>query len=159
VSAEVAALPVPAAETLRLINRGGPTASASGEVAATPDSAATLPSASTGHVPARRAAFNIQIQAAMDQKNASQIVGQLQQLGYHPHLVSTSIGGHTWYRVEIGPYASQNEAAAVKAELRLKYNSTFDPPAPILGDDSPDLLLPFSPTPLRIGLSTELFGN
>jgi cell division protein FtsN len=126
---------VPASEDLPPVKGGGPPASPSGEVAVTPDSAAALHSASTEHPATRRTLFNIQTQAAMDQKGADQMVGRLQQLGYQPHLVSTQIGGQTWYKVEVGPYASQDESAAAKAELRLKYNSTFDPPAPILGDD------------------------
>ena len=158
-SAEVASPPVPAGETRRVSKGSGPPANDSGEITATPATAPTSRSASTGGAPAGRAVFNIQIQTAMDQQNANQMVHQLQQLGYHPRLVSTPIDGPTSYKVEIGPYASQNEARAAKDELRLKYNSAFDPPAPILGDDLPDLLRPFSPTPLRIGLSTEPFGN
>jgi cell division septation protein DedD len=155
-SEEVAVPPVPAAEHLPPLNGGGSLARASGKGAPTPDSPTALHTASAEQVPAaRRTLFNIQIQAAMDQKNAERMVDRLRQLGYQPHLVTNGIGGQTWYQVEIGPYPSHDEAAAAKATLRLKYDSTFDPPAPNPGDDSPDLLNPFSPTPLPIGLSAE----
>jgi cell division septation protein DedD len=73
----------------------------------------------------RRKPFNIQIQAAMDSASASQMVKRLQILGYQPHTVPTTINGATWYKVEVGPYATQTEAAAAEADLRQKYNATF----------------------------------
>ncbi|HXD89771.1 MAG TPA: SPOR domain-containing protein [Candidatus Binataceae bacterium] len=73
----------------------------------------------------RRKPFNIQIQAAMDSASASQMIKRLQILGYQPHTVPTTINGATWYRVEVGPYATQTEAAAAEADLRQKYNATF----------------------------------
>lgn len=91
-----------------------------------PSPAAAVHTVSTEPAPAsRRMPFNIQIQAAMDRKGADQMVQRLQQLGYQPHLVSTHIAGQTWYKVEVGPYASQDEAAVAEAELRQKYNSAF----------------------------------
>jgi septal ring-binding cell division protein DamX len=91
-----------------------------------PSPAAAMRPVSTEPAPAaRHMPFNIQIQAAMDHKGADQMVQRLQQLGYQPHLVSTRIAGQTWYKVEVGPYASQDEAAVAEAELRQKYNSAF----------------------------------
>jgi len=75
--------------------------------------------------PMRRKPFDIQIQAAMDLNGANEMIHRLQRLGYQPHLAPTAIGGKTWYRVEIGPYATQNEAAAAEVELRQKYNAAF----------------------------------
>jgi septal ring-binding cell division protein DamX len=74
---------------------------------------------------ARRKPFNIEIQAAMDSASASQMVKRLQILGYQPHTVPTTINGATWYKVEVGPYATQTEAAAAETDLRQKYNATF----------------------------------
>jgi cell division septation protein DedD len=91
-----------------------------------PTPAAAVHTVSTEPAPASRPMpFNIQIQAAMDRKGADQMAQRLQQLGYQPHLVSGRIAGQTWYKVEVGPYASQDEAATAEAELRQKYNSAF----------------------------------
>jgi septal ring-binding cell division protein DamX len=72
-----------------------------------------------------RKPFNIEIQAAMDLTSASQMVRRLHALGYEPHLVPTRINGEPWYKVEVGPYATQAEAADAEAELRQKYNTTY----------------------------------
>jgi len=72
-----------------------------------------------------RKPFNIEIQAAMDSTSAGQMVRRLQALGYQPHMLPTQINGATWYKVEVGPYATQAEAAAAETELRQKYNSTY----------------------------------
>jgi cell division septation protein DedD len=74
---------------------------------------------------ARRKPFNIQIQAAMDSASAREMIQRLQSLGYQPHMVPTTINGATWYKVEVGPYATQAEAAAAESDLRQKYNSTY----------------------------------
>ena len=72
-----------------------------------------------------RRPYNIQIQAAMDLGGANQMMRRLRQLGYSPHLVPTDIGGARWYKVEVGPYSTQEEAAAAEAQLRQKYNATY----------------------------------
>ena len=69
--------------------------------------------------------YNIQIQAAMDLGGANQMIRRLQQLGYSPHLVPTDIGGERWYKVEVGPYATQEEAVTAETQLRQKYNATY----------------------------------
>ncbi len=89
----------------------------------------------------RRKPFNIQIQAAMDAASASQMIKRLHILGYEPHTVPTTINGATWYKVEVGPYATQAEAAAAQAELKEKYDAMFahpSAPAPAPAADSQD---------------------
>src|SRR6266849_10733560 len=73
----------------------------------------------------RRHPYNIQIEAAMDRNGADSMAQRLQRLGYTPHLVPTLIAGQTWYKVEVGPYATQDEAAAAQEQLRQKYNSAY----------------------------------
>jgi septal ring-binding cell division protein DamX len=73
----------------------------------------------------RRRPYNIQIEAAMDRNGADSMAQRLQRLGYTPHLVPTVIAGQTWYKVEVGPYATQDEAAAAQEQLRQKYNSAY----------------------------------
>jgi septal ring-binding cell division protein DamX len=73
----------------------------------------------------RRHAFNIQIQAVMDLSGANQMIRRLARIGYPAHMVSTPIDGQTWYKVEVGPYATQEEAAAAQASMRQKYNNTY----------------------------------
>jgi cell division septation protein DedD len=72
-----------------------------------------------------RKPFNIEIQAAMDATSAGQMLKRLQALGYQPHVVPTQLNGATWYKVEVGPYATQADAATAEAELRQKYNGTY----------------------------------
>jgi septal ring-binding cell division protein DamX len=74
---------------------------------------------------ARHKPFNIQIEAAMDETSAQDMARRLGSLGYQPHLLPTQINGSTWYKVEVGPYTTQEEAATAEAELRRKYNSTY----------------------------------
>jgi DedD protein len=73
----------------------------------------------------RRRPYNIQIEAAMDRNGANSMAQRLERLGYTPHLVPTLIAGQTWYKVEVGPYATEDEAAAAQEQLRQKYNSTY----------------------------------
>jgi len=73
----------------------------------------------------RHKPYNIQIRAAMDLNGGNAMMKRLEQLGYQAHLVPTEIAGQTWYRVEVGPYTSQEEAAAAEIELRQKYNSAY----------------------------------
>ncbi|HKV55818.1 MAG TPA: SPOR domain-containing protein [Candidatus Binataceae bacterium] len=74
---------------------------------------------------ARRKPFNIQIQAAMDISGADQMISRLRRLGYPSHLVPTEIDGQRWYKVEVGPYATEEEASGAEAELRQRYDATY----------------------------------
>jgi len=73
----------------------------------------------------RHKPYNIQIRAAMDLNGGNAMTKRLAELGYQAHLRPTQIAGQTWYRVEIGPYDSQHDAAAAEAELRQKYNTAY----------------------------------
>ena len=73
----------------------------------------------------RRPRYNIQIDAAMDRNGADSMAQRFQRLGYTPHLVPTVMAGQTWYKVEVGPYATQDEAAAAQEQLHQKYNSAY----------------------------------
>jgi cell division septation protein DedD len=73
----------------------------------------------------RRKPYNIQIEAAMDIVGADQMMERLQKLGYNSHLVPTEIDGQRWYKVEVGPYATAEEASAAEAELRQRYDATY----------------------------------
>lgn len=61
----------------------------------------------------------------MDRQGADAMVQRLEQLGYQPHLVPTQIDGATWFKVEIGPYATEEEAETAQDELRVRYNRAF----------------------------------
>jgi DedD protein len=83
-----------------------------------PGVASTVPST-------RHKSYNIQIQAAMDISGADRMMARLQKLGYSSHLVPTEIDGQRWYKVEVGPFASSDEASDAEAELRQKYDTTY----------------------------------
>jgi septal ring-binding cell division protein DamX len=76
--------------------------------------------------PPRRRRYNVTIQAAMDSDSADQMIQRLEELGYHPRRVPTTINGQTWYKVEVGPYASEDEAVTAEEQMRRQYNSTYD---------------------------------
>lgn len=76
-------------------------------------------------VAVRRKAYNIQIEAAMDISGADKMMARLQKLGYTSHLLPTEIGGQRWYKVEVGPYATAEEASQAEAEMRHKYDQTY----------------------------------
>jgi cell division septation protein DedD len=109
--------------------------SALGEETDAPDSenseALTQPLEGSTNQPTRRSAtvrhkaYNIQIEAAMDISGADRMIARLQKLGYTSHLVPTEIAGQRWYKVEVGPYATAEEASSAEAEMRQKYNQTY----------------------------------
>ncbi len=61
----------------------------------------------------------------MDISGADQMIVRLQKLGYPSHLVPTEIAGQRWFKVEVGPYATAEEASSAEIQLRRKYNSTY----------------------------------
>jgi septal ring-binding cell division protein DamX len=75
--------------------------------------------------PVRHKPYNIQIDAVMDRTNAQQMAAKLQRLGYRAYMVPTEIGDQTWYRVRVGPYDTQEEAAAAEQELRARYRMSY----------------------------------
>jgi len=92
---------------------------------ATP-SATAMASANPAHAANQRhRPYNIQIEAAMDSAGANAMVQRLQTLGYRSHLVPAHLNGQTWYKVVIGPYPTQEAAAAAQSEMRAKYNNTY----------------------------------
>ena len=66
--------------------------------------------------------YSIQIVAAMDEAGANQMLTRLHQLGYQAYKVETLIGGQTWYRVRVGPYATQDQAEAAETKLHQQYS-------------------------------------
>ncbi|MGH7932199.1 MAG: SPOR domain-containing protein [Candidatus Binataceae bacterium] len=97
--------------------------SEAGEAAPVP--ASRTASAQPVAVAPRRKPYNIQIEAAMDINGADAMMRRLQRLGYQPHLVPTRIDGQTWFEVEVGPYATAQEAQEAQAQLRQKYAATY----------------------------------
>ncbi len=52
---------------------------------------------------------------------ASRLLG----LGYTSHIIPTQINGQTWYRVQVGPYLSADDARAAQAQLRAAYTARY----------------------------------
>ena len=80
--------------------------------------------------PARRAAphgkgYNIVIDAAMDHGAANKMASRLLALGYIAHISTTQINGQTWYRVQVGPYPTADDARAAQGQLRAAYTSRY----------------------------------
>jgi DedD protein len=78
------------------------------------------PSAGTHHK-----GYNIVIDAAMDHAAANRMASRLLGLGYTSHIVPTQISGQTWYRVQVGPYPSADDAREAQAQLRAAYTARY----------------------------------
>jgi cell division septation protein DedD len=63
----------------------------------------------------RRNGYNIVIDAAMDRAAANRMASRLLALGYTSHIVPSQINGQTWYRVQVGPYPTEQLRAAYTA--------------------------------------------
>jgi hypothetical protein len=69
--------------------------------------------------------YNIVIDAAMDHAAATRMAARLLGLGYTSHVLPSQIDGQTWYRVQVGPYSTSNEARAAQAQLREAYTARY----------------------------------
>ncbi len=69
--------------------------------------------------------YNIVIDAAMDRAAANRMASRLLGLGYTSHIMPTQINGQTWYRVQVGPYPSPDDARAAQAQLRAAYTARY----------------------------------
>jgi DedD protein len=92
--------------------------------------AATGAEEGTARAPAQSAAtrhhgYNIVIDAAMDHAAANRMASRLFGLGYTSHIVPSQINGQTWYRVEVGPYPTSDDARAAQAQLRAAYTARY----------------------------------
>ncbi|HVA39977.1 MAG TPA: SPOR domain-containing protein [Candidatus Binataceae bacterium] len=85
------------------------------------ESAASAPPPSTG----THHGYNIVIDAAMDRAAANRMASRLLGLGYTSHIVPGQINGQTWYRVQVGPYPTSDEARAAQAQLRAAYSARY----------------------------------
>lgn len=65
------------------------------------------------------------IDAAMDRGAADRMASRLLGLGYISHIVPRQIDGQTWYRVQIGPYPTSDDARAAQAQLRAAYTARY----------------------------------
>jgi len=73
----------------------------------------------------RREHYSIQIEAVMDQEGANQLVDKLKRKGFEPYVVETQLNGRTWYRVRVGHYSTEDEAAAAQTRLRQEFAGAF----------------------------------
>lgn len=95
-----------------------------------PHAAATVASARTAQPPAaaHKKGYNIQIEAVMDHSGAEAMMRKLRALGYTPYEVPTQLNGETWYRVRVGPYATEEEARAAQDRLKQQYRAAYSSP-------------------------------
>lgn len=73
----------------------------------------------------RRRPYNIQIDAVMDRAGADDMVRRLRALGFPSTESTTVLNGQTWYRVSVGPYATEDDARAAQEKLRQQYRATY----------------------------------
>ena len=82
----------------------------------------------TSPVSQRHRGYSIQIEAVMDRSGADAMVAKLRHLGYESYLVETLIGSQTWYRVRIGPFATEALAQATEKKLHDQYTGSVSAP-------------------------------
>jgi cell division protein FtsN len=104
--------------------------SAPSDSSASTDEADTGTDEGTASAPPPRAGthgkgYNIVIDAAMDRGAANRMASRLLGLGYTSHIIPTQINGQTWYRVQVGPYLSADDARAAQAQLRAAYTARY----------------------------------
>ncbi|HEY2523748.1 MAG TPA: SPOR domain-containing protein [Candidatus Binataceae bacterium] len=97
---------------------------------ATDDTDSGASEGATTAAPARSAAphgkgYNIVIDAAMDHAAANKMASRLLALGYIAHISTTQISGQTWYRVQVGPYPTADDARSAQAQLRAAYTARY----------------------------------
>ena len=109
--------PAPSAEDESSSDTSESNASDSGEETTT----ATRPPPAAGS----HRGYNIVIDAAMDRQAAYRMSSRLVALGYTSHIVPTEINGQTWYRVQVGPYPTSEDARAAQAQLRAAYTAHY----------------------------------
>ena len=88
----------------------------------TGEGTASAPPPSAG---THRKGYNIVIDAAMDRAAANRMASRLLGLGYTSHIVPTQINGQTWYRVQVGPYPTADDAREAQAQLRAAYTARY----------------------------------
>jgi septal ring-binding cell division protein DamX len=74
---------------------------------------------------AHRRGYNIVIDAAMDRQGANRMAARLLALGFTPSIVPTTINGQMWYKVQVGPYPSEDDARAAQVQLRAAYTARY----------------------------------
>ena len=104
--------------------------SAPSDSSASSDEADTGTGEGTASAPPPRAGihgkgYNIVIDAAMDHGAANRMASRLLGLGYTSHIIPTQINGQTWYRVQVGPYPSADDARTAQAQLRAAYTARY----------------------------------
>jgi cell division septation protein DedD len=94
---------------------------------ATTASSVPLPGAAAASLAAapKGKGYNIQIGGAMDRAYADEMVTKLKALGYQPYTVEMIIDGKKWYRVRVGPFASEGDAHAAQERLKDEYRSAY----------------------------------
>jgi cell division protein FtsN len=99
--------------------------SSSDEAETASEAAPRAIAAATAAPPRAGRGYNIQIGAVMDRIGADEMIAKLRDLGYQPYAVEMQIDGRTWYRVRVGPYASEEEARAAQARLKQEYRAAY----------------------------------
>jgi cell division septation protein DedD len=88
----------------------------------TDEGTASAPPPSVG---TRHKGYNIVIDAAMDRAAANRMASRLLGLGYTSHIVPSNLNGQIWYRVQVGPYPTSEEARAAQSQLRAAYTARY----------------------------------
>jgi DedD protein len=121
----------PAAEESDSDSSASPDSSAPSDSSASSDDSDTGADEGTANAPPPSAAgthhrgYNIVIDAAMDRAAANRMAVRLLGLGYTSHILPTQINGQTWYRVQVGPYPSPDDARAAQSQLRAAYTARY----------------------------------
>ena len=87
---------------------------------------------STGEAPPQCAPtphrYNIEVSAVNEKSEAAAMVGRIAELGYKACVKTRTVNGQTQYAVRIGPYNTEDEAAAAQEKLHEQYKAAYSEP-------------------------------
>ena len=69
--------------------------------------------------------YNIEVDAVSEKSEADEMVGRIDDLGFKACEKIKNVNGQKQYAVRIGPYNSEDEAAAAQEKLHEQYKSTY----------------------------------
>jgi cell division protein FtsN len=67
-----------------------------------------------------RGNITIQVGSFPEQAQATERVSRLQAAGVTARTVAASVQGKTWYRVQVGKFASREQATSYGSQMRVK---------------------------------------
>jgi serine/threonine protein kinase len=102
------------------------------EAPAGDDESAAESAPSTGTAPSQCVPtphrYNIEVNSVSEKSEADAMVGRIADLGFKACEKTSTVNGETRYAVRIGPYNTEDEAAAAQEKLHEQYKAAYSDP-------------------------------